>query len=153
MSGHLSHIARHAGGRTNDTRGIFVQEGEYWTIAHASRVFRLRDAKGLHYLAHLLRRPGEIISAVELFEEVGRQHARAGSSADHSEVERARSAVSKRIRSALDKIREHDPILGRYLSACIKTGHECAYVPDPERPIEWQLSHGEDALATGEKPR
>src|SRR5262249_47284884 len=34
------------------------REGEYWSIAFAGQGFRLKDVKGLHYLAYLLRNPG-----------------------------------------------------------------------------------------------
>lgn len=35
------------------------QEGDYWTLAYHGTVCRLKDSKGLHYLAYLLARPGE----------------------------------------------------------------------------------------------
>jgi DNA-binding NarL/FixJ family response regulator len=35
------------------------REGEYWSLAFTGEVFRLKDAKGLHYLAYLLSRPGK----------------------------------------------------------------------------------------------
>jgi hypothetical protein len=34
--------------------GTFRREGEYWTIAYAGVVVRLRDTKGLQYLGHLV---------------------------------------------------------------------------------------------------
>src|SRR5215467_2784764 len=37
----------------------FRHEGDYWTLAYHGTVCRLKDAKGLHYLAYLLGRPGE----------------------------------------------------------------------------------------------
>ncbi|MEA2587772.1 MAG: hypothetical protein QOH66_699 [Actinomycetota bacterium] len=36
---------------------VFRCEGEYWTISYAGRTARLKDAKGLRYLAQLLARP------------------------------------------------------------------------------------------------
>jgi tetratricopeptide (TPR) repeat protein len=36
-------------------KGIFRREGEYWTVAHDGKSFRLKDSKGFGYLAHLLR--------------------------------------------------------------------------------------------------
>jgi pimeloyl-ACP methyl ester carboxylesterase len=45
---------------------VFRCEGEYWTLAFAGRVCRLRDAKGLHHIAYLLQRPGEHVGAVDL---------------------------------------------------------------------------------------
>ena len=55
----------------------------------------------------------------------------------HTRNERARSAVSKRIRDALQRIRDHNPSLGRYLMVTVKTGRTCAYVLDPAEPITW----------------
>jgi hypothetical protein len=37
---------------------IFGKEGEYWTVGYGGKSFRLKDSKGLGYLAHLLRHPG-----------------------------------------------------------------------------------------------
>ncbi len=52
-------------------------------------------------------------------------------------VEKCRSAVTWRIRSAIKKINEVHPALARHLRASIKTGIFCEYAP--EREIEWQL--------------
>src|ERR1700730_8763467 len=38
-------------------QAIFRKEGEYWTVGRGGNAFRLKDAKGLGYLAHLLRQP------------------------------------------------------------------------------------------------
>jgi len=54
-------------------------------------------------------------------------------------VERARSTVSKNIRLGVEKIRGKDAALGRYFASSIKTGYYCAYLPDPDRKISWQL--------------
>jgi hypothetical protein len=35
--------------------GIFRKEGEYCTVGYSGKAFRLKDTKGLGYLAHLLR--------------------------------------------------------------------------------------------------
>jgi pimeloyl-ACP methyl ester carboxylesterase len=45
---------------------VFRCDGEYWTLSFAGRICRVRDAKGLHHLAYLLRRPGESTTAAEL---------------------------------------------------------------------------------------
>jgi hypothetical protein len=45
---------------------VFRREGDYWTIRYGGSVFRLRDAKGVGYLAQLLARPGEEIHVLEL---------------------------------------------------------------------------------------
>ncbi len=44
--------------RVAPTSGIFRREGEYWTVVFGGSGFRLRDAKGLRYLARLLAEPG-----------------------------------------------------------------------------------------------
>jgi tetratricopeptide (TPR) repeat protein len=47
-------------------RNLFRREGEYWTIAYRGEVFRLKDVKGLGYLAHLLRFPAEEFHVLDL---------------------------------------------------------------------------------------
>ena len=46
--------------------GTFRKEGEYWTLGIGGRVFPLRDAKGLAYLAHILPYPGWEVHVVDL---------------------------------------------------------------------------------------
>jgi hypothetical protein len=98
----------------------------------------LRDGKGLQYLATLLRRAGERVSVTELASVTGGDPEVAASS-NHTAHERARSAVTKRIRDALQKIERNHPTLGRHLGLRVKTGYECVYSPDPELPVAWQL--------------
>lgn len=54
-----------------------------------------------------------------------------------STVEKARSAVTWRIRSAIKKIEKAHPELGNHLSKSIKTGTNCAY--QPEVTVNWIL--------------
>lgn len=49
-----------------------------------------------------------------------------------STVEKARSAVTWRIRNAIAKIEQYHPFLGAHLSNAIKTGTLCSYKPDRE---------------------
>jgi tetratricopeptide (TPR) repeat protein len=44
----------------------FSREGEYWSVVFDGRATRLRDAKGLRYLARLLARPGRECHALDL---------------------------------------------------------------------------------------
>ncbi len=46
--------------------GVFRCEGDYWTIAYASRTVRVRDGRGFQYLAQLLRHPWQEIPATLL---------------------------------------------------------------------------------------
>jgi tetratricopeptide (TPR) repeat protein len=194
---------------------MFKREGEFWTLVYRGTTFRLKDLKGLAYIAFLLAHPGErfhvheLIARVEgvdpaspiapgVTHEVGETHdlGDAGDALDRhaqadyrhrlrelaeelaeaerlndigraerirseqdflsmelhaatgiggrdrkavAHVERARSMVRKNIRAGLDRIRDENAALGRYFATSIKTGYYCAYLPDPERKISWQL--------------
>jgi len=52
-------------------------------------------------------------------------------------AERARKAVSARIRESIDKLRGPLPELGRHLDEAIATGMFCSYAP--ARPCRWRL--------------
>ena len=52
-------------------------------------------------------------------------------------AERARSAVTWRIRSAIRKIEAAHPELGRHLTISVRTGTFCSYAP--EKPVYWAL--------------
>jgi non-specific serine/threonine protein kinase len=73
---------------------------------------------------------GQLAAAVGL----GGRDRRASSGA-----ERARSAVTKRIKEAIKRIAEVVPPLGRHLAARIKTGYFCSYNPHPDRPVAWKF--------------
>jgi hypothetical protein len=45
---------------------VFRREGEYWAIAYEGDAFRLKDSKGLRYLARLLAAPGRELHALDL---------------------------------------------------------------------------------------
>jgi tetratricopeptide (TPR) repeat protein len=53
-------------------------------------------------------------------------------------IERARIAVRVRIQSALKRIREEHPVLGRHLAHAVKTGTFCTY--EAELPQRWEIS-------------
>jgi TolB-like protein len=55
-----------------------------------------------------------------------------------STVEKARSAVTWRIRNAIARIEQDHPLLGAHLSNAIKTGILCSYQPD--RELMWITS-------------
>jgi pimeloyl-ACP methyl ester carboxylesterase len=56
-------------------------------------------------------------------------------SPDH--VERARKAVSRRLRDAMSRVAHAHPRLGRHLDASIRTGVFCSY--EPERDTVWSV--------------
>jgi hypothetical protein len=53
------------------------------------------------------------------------------------ERERARKAVTARVRDALGRIEQAHPSLGRHLRETISTGTSCAYAP--AAPVDWEL--------------
>jgi hypothetical protein len=56
-----------------------------------------------------------------------------------SAAERARSTVRQRSSSGLQRIAVLHPSLADHLAARVRTGTFCAYQPDPERPVVWDL--------------
>ena len=56
-----------------------------------------------------------------------------------SSTERARVNVTRTIRIAIGRIKEHDSHLATYLDKTIRTGTFCSYQPDPERHVFWNL--------------
>ena len=46
--------------------------------------------------------------------------------------------MTKALKTALEKIAERHPELGAHLSATIRRGNRCAYIPDPQSHIEWE---------------
>ena len=53
-------------------------------------------------------------------------------------VDKARSAITWRIRTAIQKIEKENPDLGKHLSLSIKTGIFCSY--NPEKAINWYVA-------------
>ena len=55
-------------------------------------------------------------------------------------AERARTAVRKAIKRAIDEIDGANPVVGQALRTSIVTGLSCAYLPDPTDPITWSVT-------------
>src|ERR1700736_3766398 len=51
---------------TSPKQAIFHKEGEYWAIGYGGKSIRLKDTKGLGYLAHLLRHPAAEFHVLDL---------------------------------------------------------------------------------------
>jgi hypothetical protein len=194
---------------------IFRKDGDYWTLVFAGHTAKLKDAKGLRYIAQLLRHPGREFHARDLVALVGDSVADvvppslgvcdgelltrtdlgsagvlldATAKADYkhrlddlreeldeaerfndpgrasrareeidlisnqlaaaiglggrnrvaaSGAERARLAVTKRIKAALVKIRQANPALAGHLTAAITTGYFCCYAPTVDTLTSW----------------
>ena len=54
-------------------------------------------------------------------------------------MDKIRSAVTWRIRNAIQKIEKNHPALGKHFANSIKTGLFCSYCP--EKPLKWTVSH------------
>ncbi len=121
----------------------FRCEGEYWTIEYDGSLCRLRDTRGLRYLARLLAEPGTSIPAVDLATTVPRGLSREEPGRPDGQLaapdrEHARLAVSRCIQSALMRIAGAHPTLARHLEVTIRRGYVCTYCPDPRVPIRWE---------------
>ena len=119
--------------RTPATQAICRLEGDFWTIAFGAELCRLRDGAGLRYLAVLLGRPGVKVLAADLVLLAGR--------ADRAltDRERARVRITHAIRRTMRQLATHHAALSEHLRATLSTGTYCAYLPDPRRPIEWEI--------------
>jgi hypothetical protein len=53
--------------------------------------------------------------------------------------ERARASVTRAIRQAIARIREHHPPMGTHLDRAIRTGTYCVYLPDSPGAMEWRI--------------
>ena len=60
-----------AGSAHRDAESVFRREGEYWSVVFEGQIVRLRDMRGVRYLARLLANPGREFHVVEL---VGLEH-------------------------------------------------------------------------------
>jgi hypothetical protein len=58
-----------------------------------------------------------------------------------SDAERARSAITKCIKRAIQIIGKPIPVLGYHLATRIRTGYFCSYNPHPDRPLAWKTEY------------
>jgi hypothetical protein len=56
-----------------------------------------------------------------------------------AQAERARVNVTRALRNALGRIAAHEPELGYLLARTIRTGTTCAYQPEPDSPLRWEV--------------
>ena len=190
---------------------VFRREGDHWCVTFEGRTVRLRDLKGLRYIARLLAEPAREVHVLTLVGDERISHGASGSAeqgisysagmsgdvfldaqakeayrrrlaeteedaeearamGDHERVaqaaaerdflirelaraiglggrdrpadsasERARASVTRAVRQAMARIREHHPALGEHLDRAIRTGTYCAYLPDSRVSAVWEL--------------
>jgi hypothetical protein len=196
---------------------VLRREGDVWVFEYAGDSVRVRDSKGIRYIARLLDTPGVEIHSMDLvaggsggggdaamadadagvevrmgtgdagalldtkakdeyrrrLEElrddveeadsfndperaarareemdfIARELARAvglggRDRTSGSDAERARVNATRSIRTALKRVAEYHPDLGRDLETTVRTGTFCVYEPDPRRPVSWTVESG-----------
>jgi predicted ATPase len=85
----------------------FRREGEFWTIAYAGETFRLRDVKGLRYLAFLLGSPGKEIHVLELAQAVEGVSGRVAPSAPEPVLDvQAKESYRRRLQELSEDLQE-----------------------------------------------
>jgi tetratricopeptide (TPR) repeat protein len=194
-------------GSTVAAPAVFQRDGDFWTIAYDGKGIRLKDAKGLQYIAQLLRQDGrelhvgdlvagapppasepggdgtiaaglgdagevldpaaraayrqrlqdleaELAQATEwadagraeklraeiefLRQELTAAYGLGGRTRKSADVDdRARKAVTSRIRESIERIGKEHPALARHFENAIRTGTFCRYQPD--RRLRWTL--------------
>jgi tetratricopeptide (TPR) repeat protein len=91
---------------------VFQREGNFWTVAWDDAVVRLKDTRGLQYLAQLLARPGQEIHVLDLVAAVHTEPGQAArrhlASADAGLVldAKARAAYRRRLGDLRDELEE-----------------------------------------------
>src|SRR5262249_36950715 len=72
-----------------EAQGVFRREGEFWTIACRGEVFRLKDVRGLAYIAYLLGHPGQEFHVLSLASKNGGKEGEADELAEPAAEEQA----------------------------------------------------------------
>jgi hypothetical protein len=198
---------------------VFRKQGEYWAVGSNGSLQHLRNTKGLHYVAYLLRNAGQEVHVLDLVFQVSGPQEMVGIGVDPSakevlarggldlasandyvlderarqdylrrlsdlrdelasaeslhdlgrvdhlrvemetltaelahayglngrshngvtQAERARSAVRKRVKDTVRRVKAGDPVLADHLGKAVKTGMYCVYLPDAASPWTWLL--------------
>jgi tetratricopeptide (TPR) repeat protein len=180
---------------STDDENVFRREGDYWLLVFEAHTARVRDLKGLHYLARLVADPGREFHVLDLvggvasegdagplldaqakqvyrrrLAEIEEDMEEARSMGDSGRAEqaaterdflvrelaravglggrdrragsmseRARASVTRAVRQAMSRIREHHAPLGKHLDRAIRTGTYCVYLPESHAPVIWHL--------------
>jgi non-specific serine/threonine protein kinase len=133
--------ARRPAAPGDDGNAVFRREGDYFTVAYRGELARVRDLKGLRYLAALLGAPGREVHVLELVAaaEGHRADDRAGVATDDLGASRA-----DRADPVLDAAAKH--AYRRRLRALAEELEQARSWNDPEREAGIRLEI--DALTT-----
>jgi tetratricopeptide (TPR) repeat protein len=93
------------GGSATTESNVFRREGDYWLALFEGRTVRVRDLKGMRYLAQLLARPGREFHVLDLVAAETGQQVPLG---DAGEIldERAKTAYRRRLAEIEDDIEQ-----------------------------------------------
>jgi hypothetical protein len=122
--------------------------------AYAGRVRELRadldEAEANNDIARRELLQGELDALVDQLEVATGFGGRPRAFTDSTE--RARTAVSKAIKRAIDAIDDASPVIAEVLRKTVSTGATCLYRPEPRRPVVWTTGHspgGDQPLVDG----
>jgi hypothetical protein len=85
---------------------LFRREGEFWTVAYDGSTCRLRDVKGLRYLASLMAAPGRDVHALELASAGAAPAADLAAPADALLDDAARAAYRRRLMELSEELEQ-----------------------------------------------
>jgi len=86
---------------------MFRREGDYWSVVFEGRTVRMRDLKGMRYLARLLAHPGRDFHVLDLVaaETGGQSHAALGDAGEMLDA-RAKNAYRRRLAEIEDDMEQ-----------------------------------------------
>lgn len=140
-------------------------DGGWWTVGDGTTRSRLRDTKGLRYLAELVAHPHvqrHVLELVDVVEgtptDASLQHRQLGDAGEvldaaakasyrlggrdqwaASVAERARLNVTRALRTAIARVADVNPSAAGVLDRRIRTRAFCAYEPAPEDDVVWTV--------------
>jgi hypothetical protein len=90
------------------TAAVFRCEGQYWSVGFGGRIVRVKQTKGVQYIAHLLRHPGQDFLALDLMQTSnGGTHAGPGPDGGEPLLDaRARAAYRTRLQELREELEE-----------------------------------------------
>jgi len=91
---------------------VFRREGDYWCVAFDGHTVRVRDLKGVRYLARLLASPGRELHVLDLVAEEGQPGAHPMALGDAGELldARAKDAYRRRLAEIDEDIQQADVV-------------------------------------------
>ncbi len=107
-------------------QNVIRREGDYWSVAFDGRTVRIRDLKGIRYLARLLASPGRELHVLDLVAAESHSGRRQPALGDAGELldPRARDAYRRRLAEIDDDIEQAQAMRDRERAAQAETERE-----------------------------